>query len=230
VEVDRQSATLISPFAVSGFSIFGKVVDHKKRPVVGATVKVSGTSLSAKTNKDGKYKFDKIESGNYEITAELNGYKFQVLNAQIAPSVSELPDITVTHLAICGKVIIPHSPLAIDTRSIGATREGITGVMQKRIENNEYCLYVGPGAKYTVSPLIYDKERELGLRLVKDVHVIDELDAPALDVDFVQSLLSISGRVNCISTPCDSSVLSIELTGSDDETIATSLAPQGGGA
>lgn len=69
-------------FAFSGFAqsnvITGRVEDSAQRPVAGATVtlrnKLAGTTRTAVTDSEGKYSFDGVSSGEFEVVAATNGF------------------------------------------------------------------------------------------------------------------------------------------------------------
>jgi len=56
-------------------SIYGKVIDYEtKEPVIGATIRIEGTSLGQYTNKEGNFKFPAIPVGNFTLLVSYVGY------------------------------------------------------------------------------------------------------------------------------------------------------------
>ena len=56
-------------------TIEGKVLDSKKKPLAGATVKVLGTKRGANTKADGTFKINKLEAKSYTLEASFIGLK-----------------------------------------------------------------------------------------------------------------------------------------------------------
>src|SRR5579875_2431990 len=60
-------------------SVLGYVRDNSGAVIPNATVKLNnlGTNVSqtAQTDKDGKYEFDSVPIGNYQITSEVSGFE-----------------------------------------------------------------------------------------------------------------------------------------------------------
>jgi len=74
-------------------------------------------------------------------------------------------------------------------------------IPKKTDTTGAYCIPALPG-KYIVSPDI--KEMEAGLLTETSYEVIVE-SSPVLEINFEQARLTVSGRVRCIESPCDTS-------------------------
>ena len=62
-------------------AIIGSVIDQSSRePIVKAKVTLLGTKFSVYTSDDGQYTIDSVAEGIYQIKAEANGYKPQIVN------------------------------------------------------------------------------------------------------------------------------------------------------
>ena len=66
--------TLFGMLMTGNGSINGSVTDTAGQPLAGATVSITGTSLTAVTDGDGHYAFPVVAVGNYKLTARLHRY------------------------------------------------------------------------------------------------------------------------------------------------------------
>src|SRR5262249_34084441 len=65
-----------SLFAYAESGITGRALDPQAKPIPNATVHLdspAGQSFTAKTNVEGRYRFDSIPDGEYSMTAEAPG-------------------------------------------------------------------------------------------------------------------------------------------------------------
>lgn len=60
--------------------VAGRIVDDNGEPVIGATVKVQGTSIGTTTDIDGNFTLDAASNATLEVSCI--GYQTQVLKAQ----------------------------------------------------------------------------------------------------------------------------------------------------
>jgi outer membrane receptor protein involved in Fe transport len=71
----RQAALVKRQYPVQHGSISGRVTDAKtSSAIVGATVAIERTSLSASTDNDGRYRIAEVVPGNYTVRARYIGY------------------------------------------------------------------------------------------------------------------------------------------------------------
>jgi len=56
-------------------NISGKIVDLSNRPIVGATIRLSGTSYSVSTDQDGQFQLLNIPHGKYTLTVNHQAYQ-----------------------------------------------------------------------------------------------------------------------------------------------------------
>ncbi|MEI7964784.1 MAG: TonB-dependent receptor [Chitinophagaceae bacterium] len=92
-------------------TIKGKVFDASTgEPLVGATVKLTGTKYSTLVRLDGSYSFSKIPAGTYKQTITYTGYKefesaneivvganeTKIININLQPTATELQSVTIT--------------------------------------------------------------------------------------------------------------------------------------
>jgi hypothetical protein len=105
-------------FQVLGFSVRGRVVDRAGKGLEGVTINVNSID-KATSDKDGYYRLDQITINKYVIKAHKPHVFFHTLkNIQLSPTVTVLPDITVTHYHLCGSVNTGESGIAPQGRTI----------------------------------------------------------------------------------------------------------------
>ena len=109
-------------------SIFGKVIDAQtKVPLIGATVRVDGTTSGASTDLDGNYELTNIAPGSYNLTASYLGYESYTrsnvivqskgnddINFELSEGGVLLDAVTVTASPFANKL---STPLSIQTLS-----------------------------------------------------------------------------------------------------------------
>ena len=117
----------VSPAQETRSVLFGRVIDPQDSAVAGATVIVTNTdtnvSMRLTTNETGYYEANLLLAGNYQITAEMSGFKRSIRSGIVLP-VSTRTEITIK-LQI-GEVaesvsVVAEAPL-LDTSSISAGR------------------------------------------------------------------------------------------------------------
>ncbi|MGN1255341.1 MAG: carboxypeptidase-like regulatory domain-containing protein, partial [Prevotella sp.] len=72
-------------------NVRGNIVDETGEPVIGATVKVAGTTNGAVTDLDGNFKLQNVKSGT-DITVSYMGYKPQTVKAAPNLQIKLIPD------------------------------------------------------------------------------------------------------------------------------------------
>ncbi|NLR89854.1 TonB-dependent receptor [Flammeovirga agarivorans] len=87
------------------FSINGKVLDDKKKPVPFATVQVKPTDKNTRTDNNGLFNVDNLSKGNYEIhfrcvgfdekTVKVNVTKNTSINVVMSQATTELEQVTI---------------------------------------------------------------------------------------------------------------------------------------
>jgi hypothetical protein len=71
-------------FGQSNAGITGNVVDSKtQKPMQSVIVSIQNTNLMQLTDSNGKFTFDKVETGNQLLRIRTNGYKEQILQIEI---------------------------------------------------------------------------------------------------------------------------------------------------
>ncbi|MGA9406332.1 MAG: TonB-dependent receptor [Bacteroidota bacterium] len=113
--------SLLSSFAVaaSGSNIVGIVKDTKTgEPLPGANVALTGTSLGASTDVDGKYVIRNVPPGNYTIRASYIGYEPVAAGVQVISGVELKQDFNLTSVAIQGEVVVVTAQAAGQNEAI----------------------------------------------------------------------------------------------------------------
>jgi hypothetical protein len=233
VEVAGANAALPEHFRVRGFSVGGRVVvPGGSSGVAGVTVRLG--EFVTTTDAAGVYKFEQVEAGQYKISASKDKLTFSGPNSiQITPSTSKLPEYILKTVELCGRVSIPHPPAGVEptttssrqvalalasnpSKVISKTSTSIEGV------SGSYCFSVEPAQNYVVSPVVTDREERAGLLLSSTAQTVKvEFEAVA-NVNFAQSLLTVSGRVRCLTAPCDPSIaVTLQSSGSEAGDVVT---------
>ncbi len=121
-------------YAQTSGSIGGRVIDANDRsPLIGATVKVEGTSLGAVTNDNGEFIILNVDVGTYSVIATYIGYTDQRVN-QVKVSVDQRTSVNFE--------LKPEGEVVTDVIEITAERKGIdvdqSGrlITQDQIENS----------------------------------------------------------------------------------------------
>jgi len=213
VVIDKGSVILDQTFQVMGFSVIGRVVDQQGGGVQDVIIVVDG-HIKALSGSEGFYKLEQVTSGSYDIEATKDHIFFDSLSGhRLSPNVARLPDLHVVSYHLCGRIIVD---IPLPGINIKATREVIltheNGKIETRITdaNGGYCFDVKPG-KYQVHPQIKSEEKQGGLFLSPESISVQLTNKPKLDADFIQTRLTVSGKVSCIETPCDNSI-SVQLS------------------
>ncbi|KAL4202422.1 hypothetical protein AMTRI_Chr02g263630 [Amborella trichopoda] len=194
VTVDHFHVTVPQKFQVTGFSIGGRVVDHKGIGVEAVKIIVDGHEKCI-TDAQGYYKLDQVTSTHYTITAEKNHCKFNGLESiKVLPNMASLPDIKATHYDLCGMVRLVNA----DYKAKVALTHGPANVkpqVKQMDENGNFCFEVLPG-EYRLSALAIASESTSGIHFVPP-HIDVVVDMPLLDVEFSQAQVNIHGTVVC---------------------------------
>lgn len=128
--------------------IFGRVLDPQGGAVPGATVTVrntdTGVTLTYKTNESGYYEASLLIPGNYEVSAEMSGFKKLIRRGIVLPVASRL-EITL-HLEVGGvteTVTVTAAAPLLETNAVshGRVMEN-KSVMELPVMNNSALLLV----------------------------------------------------------------------------------------
>ena len=119
---------ILTSFSVFGqYSISGVVRDTLKNPIYGALVKIEGTYQGTFTGPDGNYTINNLPRGNYDVSAEVIGFK-KVFNS-----------VTIIDSNVVSDFILFVSPQSLDEVSIEATRvKSNAPVAHTNVKSEEY--------------------------------------------------------------------------------------------
>eukprot|EP01096_Ripella_sp_DP13-Kostka_P006743 TRINITY_DN2438_c0_g1_i1.p1 TRINITY_DN2438_c0_g1~~TRINITY_DN2438_c0_g1_i1.p1 ORF type:complete len:1216 (+),score=649.91 TRINITY_DN2438_c0_g1_i1:168-3650(+) len=232
VKVTGKTASLEESFKVVGFSIKGRVVDHKgENGIANADVYVNN-NLKTKTAEDGSFAIHRIQAATYSFEISKQGYQFAPLsNFRVSPRTATLPDFLAQQYHVCGQILIDQLLPGMSSQfrrpfTVTSTKEGAVSKTHHTDDSGAFCLYLAPGS-YVIQPVISTDEKNAGLILSPDRRTVVLSSEPLSDVSFAQSRVSVSGVVHCLEKPCDRSVsVSLTSTTNTASRITTSLEPQ----
>lgn len=76
----------LAPCALTRFSgVEGRIVGEEEEPTAGVTVTVRLTELSTVTGRDGRFSFDGMKAGRYDLVMAAPGYRILEKHVQLAP-------------------------------------------------------------------------------------------------------------------------------------------------
>ena len=108
--------------AQSTGTLTGTVVDDQGETLIGASVRVEGTTLGAATNVDGQYRIIGIPVGEYSITASYIGFQSETqASVAITNAVTRVVDFQLGSDATLDEVIVEYERPIIE-RSASAPR------------------------------------------------------------------------------------------------------------
>jgi len=122
-------ATPATPAAAAGGVLEGKVTEqHSGRPLVGAQVEILGRPYVARTNAEGRYRFDNLPAGTFVVMAHSSGYATKSLTTALDGSQTARLDFVLDLTLHEEHVVVTASPEARDplqvyqpTNTMGAT-------------------------------------------------------------------------------------------------------------
>src|SRR2546425_653235 len=126
-------ATLLILVAAAGFGqetrsvIFGRVTDPQSSVVAGATVVVTNTDtntvMTLKTNDTGYYEANLLLAGNYQVLAEMPGFRKSVRSGIILPVSTRIEiDLNLAIGEIAETISVTAEAPLLDTSSVSAGR------------------------------------------------------------------------------------------------------------
>ena len=70
------ASMLVTSLSAQAFTVKGVVIDRStKEPLIGATVQVSGTTVGAITDMDGRFELNRIEGGSCTLVVQYVSYR-----------------------------------------------------------------------------------------------------------------------------------------------------------
>ncbi len=121
-------------------TISGKVEDESNGAIVGATVVVEGTNLSATTDADGKYLLENVPAGERQVTASAEGYSSKTLTVTVKEGETVTQDFAL-------QAIPTYTVSGTVTDTEGSALEGATVA----IEETEQSATTGSDGTYSIA-------------------------------------------------------------------------------
>jgi hypothetical protein len=151
-----------------------------------------------------------MSEGRVDISAAKKHHSFSSLTAvHVTPSAALLPDITVTSLALCGRLEHGEQRFKGSARQVSLVSNDGAGVSQHTTADaasGAFCFTSVPPGRFRVAPYISADEKSTGL-VFSPGHVDLQLAGqPIVNVVFSQAQLSVAGEVACLAGPCPGDV------------------------
>ncbi|KAJ5075910.1 nodal modulator 1-related [Anaeramoeba ignava] len=192
-------------FKVLGFTAVGYVKNKGGSPISNVLITINGKE-TAITNEEGQFKFGNLQKGNFQIKAQKNHFYFDnelTKNIILSPSNYQIQDIIAVGYDLCGTIKLQNNQelkRKINLQMIDSHERKFTQITDNK---GEYCFKVISGEEYTIQPILTQKEIENGFSLNSiTVFPIQVQNEPIFNIDFIQTILSISGKINCILSNC----------------------------
>lgn len=97
-----QGATLsliaASKAAISSPAIRGEIADPRGQFVPGAIVRLEGTNRETTTDRQGRFRFDGLEPGQYKLSIDYLGYSNQLIDARVTRNSGEFLSLELEYL------------------------------------------------------------------------------------------------------------------------------------
>ena len=197
--VRHSDCELEKEFKVNTFNIYGKVLNGKKKGIPNVTIKLDG-QVKAVSDNAGVYVLESVTENNIDLEVQAEHLFFDPMtNLHISPLLPSLPDFIVGDYKLCGKIIIEAKDSFTLSKRTVVLQDKNTSEERKTItdQGGKYCFEVKEGL-YKIFPVLTDEEKKSELHLQPEFQEIEIVDKPNLDVNFYQSKVKISGKINCI--------------------------------
>nr|CAI5861761.1 unnamed protein product [Callosobruchus analis] len=192
-EVNNDDIILEQQFEIIGFSIPGKVLKSRGKPVPNAKIFVNGQEVT-KTDNKGAYKLEKMKAGTYKIKVEADDLTFDEKIVRLNPSHQELPDMLPSAFKVCGMVTSGQSQTVTFTRSGSST---VAVQAQSSTQDGGFCQFLAPG-QYEVQVVVGQDESQKGLQFFPLKHTIEVTSDEIMDLIFSQLKATVFGKVKCL--------------------------------
>ena len=216
------------PFKVTTFNIYGKVLNGKKKGIPNVTIKLDG-QVKAISDKNGVYVLEHVTENNIDLEVQAEHLFFDPMtNLHISPLLSSLPDFIVGDYKLCGKIIIEAKDSFTLSKRTVVLQDKNTNEERKTItdQGGKYCFEVKEGL-YKIFPVLTDEEKKSELHLQPEFQDIEIVDKPNLDVNFYQSKVKVSGKIQCIKDCKNEKNIKIKLVSlKNEQTQETYMDPK----
>ncbi|MCQ2817107.1 MAG: carboxypeptidase-like regulatory domain-containing protein [archaeon] len=222
VNIQHENYEIKNPFIVKKFKLFGKVLDSKGKGIKDVIIKLDG-QIKAQTDSKGIYILDNILEGNYDLEAQADDMFFEPLtNIKLHSLMNNIPDIIVTYYKLCGKILIEATDyFTISKRTVVLKDKGSKERKTITDQGGKFCFEVKPG-NYQIYPILTQEEKNSDLHLQPEIHDINVIDKPILNVFFYQSKVKVTGRIKCLNE-CESNIKIKLISGKNDKILTANL-------
>ncbi|VEN53892.1 unnamed protein product [Callosobruchus maculatus] len=194
-EVNNGDAILDQHFEIIGFSIPGKVLKSRGKPVPNAKIYVNGQEVT-KTDNEGAYKLEKMKAGTYRMKVEAEDLTFDEKMVRVSPSHQELPDMLPSAFKVCGMVTSGQSQTVTFT-PLGSSQTVAVVQAQSSTRDGGFCHFLPPG-RYDVQVVVGQDESRKGLQFFPLKHTIEVTSEEITDLIFSQLKATVFGKVKCL--------------------------------
>lgn len=152
-----------------------------------------------------RYVLARMQEGKTDISAEKQDYEFSSLSAvSITPSAQVLPDISVTKLAICGRLTYGDMHFKRNSKKVTLTAvDGASLNLHTLADDfNRWCFMVPALGRYRVAPYVSADDRSKGLVVAPTHSDVSLVGEPVTNLSFGQAKLALHGSVLCLDGPC----------------------------
>jgi len=130
------AGVVAEPLQAQQGTVAGQVTDKSnQQPVAGASVLITGTSLQARTSREGRYTITKVPAGRYNMQVRLIGYATATQAVTVAGGETATADFALTAAAVpLDAVVISATGVEQLKRELGNTVGSIPDVA-KLVQN-----------------------------------------------------------------------------------------------
>lgn len=171
------ASMLVTSLSAQAFTVKGVVIDRStKEPLIGATVQVSGTTVGAITDMDGRFELDRIAGETCTLVVQYVSYKTEQIQVQkgqsqelviaLAPDNQQLDEVTVVakkNLENERALMMERQKSSVAIENIGAkemsakgisnVEEGVKKITGVSIASAGQIIVRGLGDRYSTTTL-----------------------------------------------------------------------------
>ena len=171
------ASMLVTSLSAQAFTVKGVVIDRStKEPLIGATVQVSGTTVGAITDMDGRFELNRIEGGSCTLVVQYVSYRTEQIQVQkgqsqelviaLAPDDQQLDEVTVVakkNLENERALMMERQKSSVAIENIGAkemsakgisnVEEGVKKITGVSIASAGQIIVRGLGDRYSTTTL-----------------------------------------------------------------------------
>ncbi|KAG7485675.1 nodal modulator 1-like [Solea senegalensis] len=211
-KVEHNSLKLEPVFRVMGFSVTGRVLNSVDGEGVPDAAVTLNNQIKVVSKEDGSYRLENMTAGTYTIRVNKELMFFETVTVKIAPNTPQLPDIITAGFSVCGQISISHLPEGMKQQGrykVTLTHQGQDKTSSRTIESDPqgaFCFQAKP-ADYSVHVSLPEPEVKAGLALQPQALQVSLVDRPLTNLLFTQFMASVSGKVFCLASCDDLSVV-----------------------